>query len=445
VPDLIDLRGFGAEVDAIEGRLEALAQRVHDAGVPPEGVAREALAELQATLEALRISHEELTAQNDALAESRGFLEVEHDRYRALFFNAPVAYVVTDVRGVITQANRAAITLFNVDERFLMSKPLPTFVVPAHRAGMRQAMLSAAATGERIRGEWDVQPRRHPPLPAAVDVALLRGTPSADALLWLLQDMSTVEELRIRSGRLVEELKRPEAAKVLDDPAVRFALNELAGLLLADLSLEDVAKRVTDVGRQIIPGAAGVSVSLFEQGRPRVGGVSAPWVLAVDEAQYELQDGPCVAALADGDWHVVEDLDEDTRWPRFAAQAVEQGVLSVLAVPLLVRGARLGVLNVYATARESLSGDALTVARRLAEICAVLLANAQTLDASRRLSTELQQALVSRATVDMAKGVLMARLDLDPDTAFEALRDLSQRRHMKLRDLAAEIVAAPAR
>jgi PAS domain S-box-containing protein len=444
VPELIDLRGFRAEVDAIEGRLETLAQRVHEAGVPPEGVAREALAELQATLEALRISHEELTAQNDALAESQRFLEIEHDRYRALFFNAPLAYLVTDVRGVIAQANRAATVMLSVDERFLASKPLATFVVPSHRAAVRQAML-AAASGERVRGEWDLQPRRHPPLPAAIDVSLLRGTTSADALLWLLQDMSTIQELRSESRRLVEELRRPEEATALNEPAVRFALNDLAGLLLADLSLEDVAGRVAEVGRQIVPGAAGVSISLFEQGRPRVGGVSAPWVTAVDEAQYDLQDGPCVAALADGDWHVVEDLDEDPRWPRFAAQAVAQGVLSVLAVPLLVRGARLGVLNVYATARESFSGDALAIGRRLAEICGVLLANAQTLDASRRLAAELEQALVSRATVDMAKGVLMARLDIDPDKAFEALRDLSQRRHMKLRDLAAEIVAAPAR
>ena len=37
----------------------------------------------------------------------------------------------------------------------------------------------------------------------------------------------------------------------------------------------------------------------------------------------------------------------------------------------------------------------------------------------------------------------LARLGVDPDTAFDALRDLSQRRHMKLRDLAGEIVAAP--
>jgi AmiR/NasT family two-component response regulator len=56
------------------------------------------------------------------------------------------------------------------------------------------------------------------------------------------------------------------------------------------------------------------------------------------------------------------------------------------------------------------------------------------------MNAELEQALVSRSTVDMAKGILMARLGLDPDGAFDALRSISQRRHVKLRDLAVELV-----
>ena len=62
---------------------------------------------------------------------------------------------------------------------------------------------------------------------------------------------------------------------------------------------------------------------------------------------------------------------------------------------------------------------------------------------TERMNAELEQALTSRSTVDMAKGILMARLGLDADSAFDALRSLSQRRHVKLRDLAAELVREP--
>lgn len=442
--ELIDLSGFRSEVEALAVRFDRLSDRVASSESDDAlAIALDAVGELQATLEALRVSQEELAVQNDALLESRRHLEGEHDRYRSLFLNAPVAYVVTDVRGVISTANRAAIALLNVDERFLLGKPLVTFVVPSHRTEMRQRMLAVAETSEPRHGDWDVQPRRLPPLPATFDVAMMRSATGPDALLWLIQDLTREASLRARNERLAQHLEEGDVRTGLEDPAVRFTLNELTRMLLDEQSLDDVLHAVAESGRTVIPGAAGVSVSLFEQGRPRAFGATAPWVGDLDEQQYALQEGPCVAALDDGSWHTVGDLDEDRRWPRFASAAVEQGVLSVLSVPLLVRGARLGVLNVYASQRSAFAGNALGIAQRLAEISSTLVANAQLVAASRRLAEELQQALVSRATVDMAKGILMAKLKVDPDTAFEALRDLSQRRHMKLRDLAAELVASP--
>lgn len=42
----------------------------------------------------------------------------------------------------------------------------------------------------------------------------------------------------------------------------------------------------------------------------------------------------------------------------------------------------------------------------------------------------------------MAQGVIMARFGLDPERSFEFLRRLSSTRNVKLRDVAAEVVAA---
>jgi PAS domain S-box-containing protein len=60
------------------------------------------------------------------------------------------------------------------------------------------------------------------------------------------------------------------------------------------------------------------------------------------------------------------------------------------------------------------------------------------------LATELEQlreAMVSRATIEQAKGVLMAREGVGPDGAFDVLREQSQHANRKLRDVAAELVA----
>ncbi|HUR49003.1 MAG TPA: ANTAR domain-containing protein, partial [Acidimicrobiales bacterium] len=52
----------------------------------------------------------------------------------------------------------------------------------------------------------------------------------------------------------------------------------------------------------------------------------------------------------------------------------------------------------------------------------------------------LNLALQSRATIEQAKGIIMATMRCSPDRAFEVLRQQSQALNEKLRDIAAEIV-----
>ena len=61
--------------------------------------------------------------------------------------------------------------------------------------------------------------------------------------------------------------------------------------------------------------------------------------------------------------------------------------------------------------------------------------------ASRATVTQLEQALVSRSDIDMAKGALIALHSCDPREAFAKLTVESQRRNIKLRDVALEVLA----
>ncbi|MDQ3827623.1 MAG: ANTAR domain-containing protein, partial [Actinomycetota bacterium] len=58
------------------------------------------------------------------------------------------------------------------------------------------------------------------------------------------------------------------------------------------------------------------------------------------------------------------------------------------------------------------------------------------------LSDHLRIALSSRSVIDQAIGIVMAQRHCDPHTAFATLRTISQRRNIKLRTVAAELVAA---
>ena len=53
---------------------------------------------------------------------------------------------------------------------------------------------------------------------------------------------------------------------------------------------------------------------------------------------------------------------------------------------------------------------------------------------------QLREALVSRARIDQAKGVIMAERHISPDQAFRALVKLSNDANVRLADVAAALV-----
>src|SRR5215211_29734 len=94
------------------------AQIHRDHSGADDPVLAEALAELGTTLEELRVTEEQLRA-GDAIFS---MVQTDRERYRALFEQAPVAYLVTDRDGLVRQANSRASALLGVDRQRLVGK-----------------------------------------------------------------------------------------------------------------------------------------------------------------------------------------------------------------------------------------------------------------------------------------------------------------------------------
>jgi PAS domain S-box-containing protein len=85
-------------------------------------------------------------------------------RYRSLFEQAPVAYLVTDRFGVVGEANRHAAGLLGTVRRFLLGRPLTMFVPGDDRAHLRDHLGRLQRPG--VHGwELRLQPRRGTPRP----------------------------------------------------------------------------------------------------------------------------------------------------------------------------------------------------------------------------------------------------------------------------------------
>jgi hypothetical protein len=61
--------------------------------------------------------------------------------------------------------------------------------------------------------------------------------------------------------------------------------------------------------------------------------------------------------------------------------------------------------------------------------------------ALRREVEQLREGMNSRAVIERAKGILMQTNELSESESFELLNEMSQRRHRKLRDVAADVAS----
>ncbi|MPV61524.1 PAS domain-containing protein, partial [Burkholderia sp. BE24] len=95
------------------------------------------LQELSLAVEELHVAEEELLTQNEQLAAAQQAIETERQRYQDLFNFAPDGYLVTDLNGVVQEANYAAASLFNVERQHLIGTLLVTRVPLPERTTFR--------------------------------------------------------------------------------------------------------------------------------------------------------------------------------------------------------------------------------------------------------------------------------------------------------------------
>jgi PAS domain S-box-containing protein len=163
--------------------------------------------EVQAGLLELEVAHEELRQQNEELLTTRQALEAQRQRYRHLFENAPFSYLVTDLHGIVEEANQAALTLLGVSSWALQGKPFLLFINEADRPALR-TLISRSDPGA-LSQEREVRLNPREGNPRAVMLTVVRDfdhEENAQRLRWMLRDVSqskaTEEALRESEERL---------------------------------------------------------------------------------------------------------------------------------------------------------------------------------------------------------------------------------------------------
>lgn len=163
-------------------------------------------------------------------------------RYQEAFEFTLEARLITDVQGVILEANHAAASILGTPKEFLANKPLGLFALPKDRSLFYQTMLRLRRLGDSFELEVGMSPGGRP-RDVTMKVSMAEGNSGAGStrLHWLLQDVTEQRRAVADRAELIrllvsaQEDERRRVARELHDSVGQL----LSALLLAVRSVRD--------------------------------------------------------------------------------------------------------------------------------------------------------------------------------------------------------------
>jgi ANTAR domain len=193
-----------------------------------------------------------------------------------------------------------------------------------------------------------------------------------------------------------------------------------------------------------VPGCAAAHATIWRDGELVQMAATHPDAAELAEVTIRAGRGPLLTAVRDGTQVSCPDTLEEGRWPRWAEEALCRGVRCSVHLVRQFPPMTL-VLSLFGVRPGVLDADAAPMAEMLAGFGGTVFANKLAFGEAQRTATQLKDSVASRAVTDQAKGILMHALGCDADEALKFLRRESQRRHLKVTEVAAMIIETQGR
>jgi len=236
---------------------------------------------------------------------------------------------------------------------------------------------------------------------------------------------------------------RPPGDSVLTDTLI-----ELAGTADDDPAVVALLATVVQLSADLLDPVAFASVTRQHESRYSTVAMSSALALAVDEAQYADNAGPCLDTLDGGAPTSVPRIDATISWPGFRDTAYTLGLRSSLSVPLLAgRGEPAASLNLYGHHPDTMAPLSAAVLAayddapeaRLSPLVRDLCPGA------RQLIAGLLGAFAVRDTIQQAIGMIIASRGTNAYLAYALLRSQAAATTGSLLEVATTIVAGDRR
>ena len=372
-------------------KLKTAARRSADAAREPN---RERL------IHELRLHEVELEMQNQELKEVHARLEESTARYADLYEFAPVGYCTLGLDGRIGKINLTASALLGVPREQLIGRLFPTAARLKERTPFLVHMRRCAKGGQRVTTEVVLAPRgsRGARVVQLVSDPVRDEHGEATECRTVLVDITDLKAMESRVRMLADS--GAQLAASLDMAAVLDAAGRIVVPSLADLCLVDLVSPSGAIDRARVVFADSAKQSALAE-RMR------------DATPQEGWRSPQAQVIASGDPMLLSEVPEPLERPSPKQQEedvmLSVGVKSLIVVPLLAHGRRLGALTLACagSARRYSQVD-LQLAVELANRLAVGFDNARLYQEAQRTNQLLLGAAKASGIVAISPDAMIS-------------------------------------
>jgi transcriptional regulator with GAF, ATPase, and Fis domain len=204
--------------------------------------------------------------------------------------------------------------------------------------------------------------------------------------------------------------------------------------LLAQPGVQQTLDRVVAHAVALVDGCESAGILVVRSGKVSTLAASDEVARKSDRLQAELGEGPCLNATIEEEqvFRIADMAAATDRWPRYAPAARELGIGSAMGFWLFTEDENLGALNLYSSQPNAFG-------KRTEHVGWLLASHAAVAFASARNEAQLRDAIGTRQEIGEALGIIMERGKITEEQAFDLLREASQSRNVKLRELARQI------
>ena len=218
-------------------------------------------------------------------------------------------------------------------------------------------------------------------------------------------------------------------------------LVDLADTLVDDFDVVELLTRLADRCVEMFDVSAAGLMLVAPEGDLRVVASSSEEMRLVELFELQSDEGPCPDCYRTGEAVLNQNLARDCgRWPRFGPVALAAGFRSVHALPMRLRGATIGALNLFRADEGLLEEADVVAAQALADVATIAILQHRAAIQTHVVNEQLNHALNSRIMIEQAKGILAERAGLDMNDAFSWLRNHARNHSLLLIDVAQSVI-----